>query len=80
MNNSAGAGQESASTAAAAMIPAELAASTSTRPNADGGDAMCFPGWKCGTLFAVPHLSVIRGLRIRHGDDGIYPKTIRENI
>ncbi len=28
MNNSAGAGQESASTATAAMIPAELAAST----------------------------------------------------
>jgi hypothetical protein len=34
MNKSAGAGQESASTTSAAIIPAELAASTSTRPNA----------------------------------------------
>ena len=59
MNNSAGAGQESARRAMAATIPAELATSTSTRANANRGDAMSCPGWKCATLFADSQPSVI---------------------
>src|SRR5687767_10207089 len=58
MNKSAGAGHDIASTVMAAMIPAELATSTSIRPNANRDDAMSCPGWKCGTLLAVSHLSV----------------------
>src|SRR5688572_31305996 len=60
-NDSAGAGQESASRATAAMIPAELATSTSIRTNANRGADMSCPGWKCGALSAVSHLSVTSG-------------------
>ncbi len=62
MNNSAGAGQESASTTMAAAIPAELAASTITLPNANRGDAMSCPSWKRGTLLAVLQPSVTNGI------------------
>src|SRR5690349_9152161 len=58
MNESAGAGQEYASTTMAAMIPAQLAVSTRSRPNPNRGAAMSCPGWKCATLFAVPRASV----------------------